>query len=235
MVSLRHFVSGRVLGSMHTLTRPFALLSISFVLASCGRSDYGSGCEKGVEPTAPWTEMGLTLADGNTRVCKVSPDELTFRSYAWKNKEEAAAALEQTLVASGFVKDRCSGPACYFDRGGQEVSVHPMDFAVKKRKLVTAVMHLRADRGAKPSGKVKTGEAKTDEADPEIAAVEGSLGVAECDAYVAQVEGCATFKRDAKPYVMMLQTWRQKIDEGQADQVAQACSKASSMFKCPKA
>ena len=115
-------------------------------LCACGKVDFGSGCEKPMDLVAPWTEMGLPLEEGQARVCEVSGDELKVRSYTWKTKEEAVPALKQALSSAGWSGDRCTEQACYYDKDGFEVSVQPMDFEVKKKKLVTIAMRHKADR-----------------------------------------------------------------------------------------
>ena len=118
---------------------------------ACGKTDYGSGCEKATDLGAPWTGMSLPLDDKKTRVCESSAEELKLRSYAWTSKDEAGPALEQALVAAGWAKDRCTEQACYYDKEGYEVSVQPMDFEVKKKKLVTIAMRHKEDARQKSS------------------------------------------------------------------------------------
>ena len=211
--------------------------SLAVMLCACGKTDFGSGCEKAVDLVAPWTEMSLPLEDGQSRVCEVSGEELKLRSYTWKTKEEAGPALKTALTGAGWTEDRCTEPACYFDKDGFEVSVQPMDFEVKKKKLVTVALRHKADpRQARAAGKAAAAE-KDEEADEgeKLAAAGGgggALGVAECDAYVEKVEACKTFDKNAKVYTMMLDAWKKKIAEGEGDAVAGACEKAASMFKC---
>jgi hypothetical protein len=116
-------------------------------LAGC-KKDFGAGCEKPVDLSSPWSELGLPLEEGVSRVCSVSAEELKVRSYTWSDKAAATTAFEQALTASGHTKDRCSEQACYYDKDGFEVSVQPMDFEIKKKKLVTVALRRRADRGA---------------------------------------------------------------------------------------
>lgn len=207
---------------------------LALLLGACGKHDFGTGCEKPVDLVAPWAAMGLPLEEGQARVCEASAEELKVRSYTWKSKEEATPALKQALAAAGWTEDRCSEQACYYDKDGFEVSVQPMDFEVKSKKLVTVALRHKADpRQAKQGGKAKD-DAPEEEGDDEekVAAAGGELGVAECDAYVAQVESCKTFDKKAKVFTMMLDTWKKKIDAGEGDAVATACEKAASMFKC---
>ena len=130
---------------MHHRFVCLASLALLTVLAACGRTNFGNGCEKAVELTTPWKEMGLPIEEGQARVCEVSAEELKLRSYTWKAKADAAAALKSSLLASGWTEDRCNGESCYFDKGGFEVSVQPMDFEVKDKKLVTVAFRHRAD------------------------------------------------------------------------------------------
>jgi len=126
--------------------RVILLGSLAMSLCACGKVDFGSGCEKPVDLVAPWTEMGLPLEEGQARVCEVSGEELKVRSYTWKTKEEATPALKQALSSAGWTEDRCTEQACYYDKDGFEVSVQPMDFEVKKKKLVTIAMRHKTDR-----------------------------------------------------------------------------------------
>jgi hypothetical protein len=206
---------------------------VAVSLCACGKVDFGTGCEKAVDLQAPWTEMGLPLEDGQARVCEASADELKVRSYTWTTKEEALPALKQALVAAGWAEDRCNQQACYFDKDGFEVSVQPMDFQVKKKKLVTIAMRHKADpRQARAAGKAEPEDGDGDDDKTVAAAGGGDLGVAECDAYVAQVESCKSFDKSAKAYTMLLDAWKKKIAAGEEDAVATACEKASSLFKC---
>jgi hypothetical protein len=123
------------------------------ILAACGRTNFGSGCEKAVELVSPWKEMALPLEDGQSRVCEASAEELKIRSYTWKSKGDAAPALKAALLGAGWTEDRCTGEACYFDKEGFEVSVQPMDFEVKDKKLVTVALRHRADARQKKSDK----------------------------------------------------------------------------------
>jgi hypothetical protein len=215
--------------------RPFpSILGLALLAASsaCGKTNFGSGCEKPAELTAPWTDMGLPIDASLTRVCESTAADLKLRSYAWKGKDEAGAALESALTSAGWTKDRCTGQACYFDKDGFQVSVQPMDFEVKKKTLATVAMRYTEDRtqkgkrAAAPDGNAKDAEGEV------AAAAAGGLGVSECDDYVATVEACATFDRSAKVYTTMMDKWRKEIAAGNEDAVAQACSKAAGMFKC---
>lgn len=121
------------------------------ILAACGRTNFGSGCEKAVEIVSPWKEMVLPLEDGQSRVCEASAEELKIRSYTWKSKGDAAPALKAALLGAGWTEDRCTGEACYYDKDGFEVSVQPMDFEVKDKKLVTVALRHRADARHPPA------------------------------------------------------------------------------------
>jgi hypothetical protein len=115
------------------------------MLAACGRTNFGSGCEKAVELVSPWKEMALPLEDGQSRGCEASAEELEVRSYTWKSKGDASPVLKAALLEAGWNEDRCAGEACYYDKDGFEVSVQPMDFEVKDKKLVTVAFRHRAD------------------------------------------------------------------------------------------
>jgi hypothetical protein len=222
------------------------ILVLGFMLVTtvsgCGKVAFGNGCDKAVDLVSPWTDMALPLEDGKARVCEASTEALKLRSYTWKSKEEAGPALEQAMVAAGWAKDRCTAQACYYDKDGFEVSVQPMDFEVKDKKLVTIAMHHKADaRQARAKDKAGTkvaaagGDADGGTAKAAPAATGGAMGVAECDDYVAKVEACTTFNRSAKPYTSMIDAWKKKIDAGEGDAVAGACTKAAQLFKCPAA
>jgi hypothetical protein len=220
--------------------RVFVFGSVILAMVSgCGKVAFGNGCDEAVDLVSPWTGMALPIEDGKARVCEASADELKLRSYTWKSKEEAAPALEQALVGAGWTKDRCNAQACYYDKDGLEVSVQPMDFEVKDKPLVTIAMHVKTDakqaREAAKAGKTLAAAGGSAEAKADAAPVAtgGAMGVAECDDYVAKVEACTTFNRSAKPYTSMIDAWKKKIDAGEGDAVAGACSKATQMFKCP--
>jgi len=121
-------------------------LSLAASLASgCRKTSFGAGCEKSVDLTAPWTELGLPLDEEKTRVCASSAQELKLRSYVWKSAGEAQPVFENVLVAAGYKKDRCTGGACWFDKTDHTVGVHPMEFKVKKSTLVTVALTWRPD------------------------------------------------------------------------------------------
>jgi len=130
---------------MNRTTVSVACVLLLGALGAC-KKDFGAGCEKPVDLSSPWTELGLPLEDGVSRVCSATSEELKVRSYTWSDKAAATTAFEQALTASGHTKDRCSEQACYYDKDGFEVSVQPMDFEIKKKKLVTVALRRRADR-----------------------------------------------------------------------------------------
>jgi hypothetical protein len=122
------------------------LAALVATATACGRTSFGHGCEKAVELTAPWTDLKLPLDEKQARVCESSAQEVKIRSYAWTKPDEAQTAFEQALSAAGYAKDRCTGAACHYKKDGQTVSVHPMDFKVKNKKLVTLVVRMRDGR-----------------------------------------------------------------------------------------
>jgi hypothetical protein len=115
----------------------------------CRKTQFGAGCEKAVDLGAPWTDLALPLDEDKTRICSSSPDELKIRSYTWKSAEEAQPAFEKVLSAAGYQKDKCSGQACYYEKAGLRVSVHPIPFKVDKKSLVTVVLTVRPDAARK--------------------------------------------------------------------------------------
>lgn len=122
------------------------LLCLSLVAATaagCRKTSFGAGCEKAVDLTAPWTELGVPLDEDKTRVCASSAEELKLRSYVWSSAGEAQPVFENLLVAAGYSKDRCTGGACWYKKAGTSVGVHPMEFKVKKSTLVTVVLTSR--------------------------------------------------------------------------------------------
>lgn len=132
-------------------------LAASLMLAGCRKTSFGTGCEKSAELTAPWTELKLPLDEKKARVCSSTTDELKLRSYSWTSVSEAQPAFEQVLVAAGYSKDRCSGQACYYDKGGNTVSVHPIEFKVKDKPLITVIMTQKPDRSP-PRARAGEGE-----------------------------------------------------------------------------
>jgi hypothetical protein len=131
-------------------------LALPLAASGCRKTSFGAGCEKSAELTAPWTELGLPLDEKKARVCASSATELKLRSYSWTSIAEAHPAFEQVLVAGGYTKDRCTGPACYYDKDGNTVSVHPIDFKVKDRSLITVVMAMRPDSTGKRTASPET-------------------------------------------------------------------------------
>lgn len=127
----------------------FVGLAALVVLAACGRSNFGNGCEKAVELPSPWKEMGLPFEEGQSRVCEASAEELKVRSYTWKAKADAATAVKSSLTAAGWTESRCTGDACYYAKDGFEVSVQPMEFEVKDKKLVTIAFRHKTDTRSK--------------------------------------------------------------------------------------
>lgn len=117
------------------------VILLAVAATGCSKK-YGVGCKKEVEMTAPWTELGLPIGD-DTRVCESGSDMLKLRSYAWTKEDEAQKAFAAALDARGYQKDRCTQQACWYDKDGWRVSVQPMDFKVKKKKLVTVVLRRR--------------------------------------------------------------------------------------------
>lgn len=111
--------------------------------SGCRRTQYGVGCEEAVELGAPWAEMELPIDAAETRVCASSHDELKLRSHTWTTAEDATPAFETALVAAGYAKARCSGATCYYERDGTRVSVQPLEFRVKNKRLVTIVLRRR--------------------------------------------------------------------------------------------
>lgn len=220
----------------------FVCLAALALLAACGRSNFGNGCEKAVELPSPWKEMSLPFEEGQSRVCEASAEELKVRSYTWKAKADAATALESSLGGAGWTKSRCTGEACYYAKDGFEVSVQPMDFEVKDKKLVTIAFRHKVDAKAKKGDK-QAAASKKDEPDAggggedKVAAApsDDSFGIAECDDYAAKVAECKTFDKSAKAYTMLVDAWKKGIAAGQNDKVAEACTKAAGMFKCPGA
>lgn len=124
---------------------------ISLVTVSgCRRTYFGAGCEKVAELGAPWKDLGLPIDEDKTRVCSSTVEELKLRSAQWGTAGEAHPAFEQALLAAGYTKDRCTGPACYYDdKAGATVSVHPIDFKVKGKTLITVVLGVRPDTGGR--------------------------------------------------------------------------------------
>jgi hypothetical protein len=121
-----------------------SLVSLVSLAAATGcRTNYGAGCEKEAGLTAPWTELGLPIDEDETRVCASSAQELKLRSSSWKSAGEAQPAFEKALAAAGYAKERCNAQACYYERGGQSIGVHPMEFKVKKSTLITVVLSVR--------------------------------------------------------------------------------------------
>lgn len=119
-------------------------IALLLLLPGCGKTDYGAGCKKKAEITSPWSGMGLPVDDKkNTRVCSSNDSELKLRSYAWKTKSDAREAIGSAVIAAGYEKDRCSDQACYYIKDGYQVSVQPMDFSVKKKKLQNVVLRRR--------------------------------------------------------------------------------------------
>jgi len=121
----------------------------------CGKASYGAGCEKKAELTDPWTDLDLPIDEKKTRICKSKDNELKLRSYDWKSKDDAQSAIASALESAGYEKDKCSDNACYYDKDGYQISVQPIDFKVKKKKLQTVVMRYRKDATQKKSKKKK--------------------------------------------------------------------------------
>lgn len=117
--------------------------------SGCRRTNFGAGCEKAAELGAPWKDLGLPIDEDKARVCSSSAQELKLRSAQWGSAGEAHPAFEQALVAAGYTKDRCTGPACYYEKAGERVSVHPIDFGVKGKKLVTVVLGVKPATGSR--------------------------------------------------------------------------------------
>jgi hypothetical protein len=117
--------------------------------AGCRKTKFGAGCEKSADLSAPWTELSQPNEEDKTPVCSTTPDELKLRSYTWTSAEEAQPAFEKVLTAAGYQKDRCSGPACYYDKAGTTISVHPIPFKVEKKSLITVVLTQRPDASRK--------------------------------------------------------------------------------------
>jgi hypothetical protein len=212
---------------MHHRFVTLAALVALAALTACGRTNFGTGCEKAVELTSPWKEMSLPIDGGQARVCESSGEELKLRSYTWSAKADAAAALKASLTGAGWSESRCNGEACYYGKDGFEVSVQPMDFEVKDKKLVTIAFRHRAD----PKAKKTAGSSDKQAAAP----TDDSFGIPECDDYAAKVAACTSFDKSTKAYTMLVDGWKKGIAAGQNDRVAEACTKAAGLFKCPGA
>ncbi|HTE51277.1 MAG TPA: hypothetical protein VK698_10445 [Kofleriaceae bacterium] len=120
-------------------------LASTLLAAGCRKTSFGAGCEKSAELGAPWTDLALPIEEDKTRVCSSSPEELKLRSYSWTSASEAQPAFEKVMLAAGYTKDRCAAAACYYDKAGFTVSVHPIEFKVKSKNLVTVVMSRKPD------------------------------------------------------------------------------------------
>jgi len=118
------------------------LLSLTAAATGC-RTNYGAGCEKSADLTAPWTDLALPIDEDKTRVCASSAQELKLRSTSWSSADEAQPAFEKALAAAGYARQRCSGAACYYDKAGHTIGVHPMEFKVKKTTLITVALSSR--------------------------------------------------------------------------------------------
>jgi hypothetical protein len=114
-------------------------------LAGCGKTQFGVGCEKAVPLTSPWSELGLPIDEKQTRICESTSEGLKLRSYAWSAEDAAMSAFTTALKSAGWAEDRCSGRACYYDKDGFQVSVQPEPFKIKRKALVTVMLHHRAD------------------------------------------------------------------------------------------
>ncbi len=114
----------------------------------CGKKHYGAGCEKAASLTTPWSDMALPI-DAGTRICASSSKQLKLRSYDWLSEKEAQDAIGAAVVAAGYTKDKCDEHACHYDGDGYRVSVQPMDFGMKKKKLQTVVVRRRKHASAR--------------------------------------------------------------------------------------
>ena len=132
-------------------------LASSLAASGCKKTSFGSGCEKSVDLTAPWTDLKLPLDEKKARVCQSTADELKVRSYSWTSASEAQPVFEQALTAAGYTKDRCLAQACYYGKAGTKLSVHPMDFKVSGKSLVTVVLDIKPDARKGAAGSAAPG------------------------------------------------------------------------------
>ena len=129
---------------MNTNWKLCFVMSLLVLTPAC-KKKFGAGCEKATSLTTPWTGLQLPIDEAQTRVCESNPDSLKLRSYAWDTASEAQSTIASALGSGGWAKDRCGEKACYYDKDGYQVSVQPMDFKIRKKKLVTVMLRHRAD------------------------------------------------------------------------------------------
>lgn len=128
-----------------TIIRTVLPTLVLALVPACKKTRFGVGCEKAAALTSPWTELSLPIDEDKTRVCESSAESAKLRSYTWTTASAAHEAFKTTLLAAGYVEDRCSGPACYYDKDGWQVAVQPATFKVKKKDLVTIALRRRQD------------------------------------------------------------------------------------------
>jgi len=109
-------------------------------LTACSKK-YGAGCEKETTLTEPWTGLGLPIDKEETRVCESSGDKLKLRSHAWNSRDKAFAAFDSALTSAGYAKDKCISQACYYVKDRDRIGVQPIEFKLKKKRLVTVILN----------------------------------------------------------------------------------------------
>jgi hypothetical protein len=109
------------------MSRMVVVLALAAVVGAgaCRTKDkYASSCKRGVELTAPWTELNLPVAEG--RVCKsdesrAEMQHLTGHRPDWEQK------YGEALASAGYVKGRCSDMSCTYEKGGDRATVQVIE------------------------------------------------------------------------------------------------------------
>lgn len=119
---------------MHRTATAAALALALGLAAGCKKKPtWSPGCKKPAQLTAPWTELALPIGDG--RVCE-SDDRRAELQYLDGDRPSWEQRYEETMLAAGFTKDRCSDASCTYVKDGFKATVQ----VIQATRWVTVIV-----------------------------------------------------------------------------------------------
>lgn len=119
---------------MHrTASAVAVVLALALVSGCKKKQSWSPGCKKPAELTSPWKDLNLPI--GNGRVCESSEARAELQ-YLEGDRAGWEAKYDETMVAAGLVKDRCSDASCTYEKDGLEATVQ----VIQAKKWVTVIV-----------------------------------------------------------------------------------------------
>lgn len=119
---------------MHRTASAVALfLALALVSGCKKKQSWSPGCQKAAELTAPWKDLNLPV--GNGRVCE-SDESRAELQYLEGDRPGWEKKFEETMVAAGLTKDRCSDASCTYQKDDLKATVQ----VIQAKKWVTVIV-----------------------------------------------------------------------------------------------